>query len=83
MSWGVVNMSWGYPLRDLLELLLAITKLYTVDEGTDNSSVICCAVVVPSEVLGQLLVVVEHGVSLLVLPNDSVRPQLAHEEHLI
>ena len=60
-----------------------VPVLAAVDEGPQQSRVFLCALVVASQVLGQLLMEVEHDIGSLVLADDSVKPQLLHEEHLI
>ena len=68
----------------MCELRAAVSVLHTVDVGPQNSRIFLCALVISTEILGQLLTVVEqHGVHLAVLPNDCVQPQLLHEEHLV
>ena len=67
----------------MCELRAAVSVLHTVDVGPQNSRIFLCALVVSTEVLGQLLIVVEHGVRLAVFPDDCVQPQLLHEEHLV
>ena len=45
-----------------------------VDVGPEQRSLLLGALVVPAEVLGQLLMVVEHDVCLAVSPNHCVQP---------
>lgn len=63
--------------------MFVVSELHAVNISGNDSSVFLGALVVPTEVLGELLMVVEHMVGDTIFPNDRVRPQLLHEEHLI
>ena len=63
--------------------MFVISKVAAVDVGSDSGSVLLGALVVATQVLGQLLAIVELDVSHSILSDDSVGPKLLHEEHLI
>lgn len=60
-----------------------LSVLDTVDVSSKVHCFLLRALVVTTEILGQLLVIVEHDVGLAIFPDDSVQPQLLHEEHLV
>ena len=78
----VTGSAWQAS-RDVAEVGAAVSVLHSVDVGPEQSRVLLRALVVATEILGQLLVVVEHHVRLLVPPDHRVQPQLLHEEHLV
>ena len=57
--------------------------LDAVYESSQQRGLLPGALVVAAQQLGQLLVEVEDGVRVPVLPRHRVRPQLLHEEHLV
>ena len=57
--------------------------LDAVYESPQQRGLLPGALVVAAQQLGQLLVEVEDGVGVPVLPRHRVRPQLLHEEHLV
>lgn len=70
-------------LRNCLQPLLVISKETAVDVGTDSDSILLGALVVATQILGQLLAVVELDVGHSVLANHCVGPELLHEEYLV
>ena len=76
-------VSYYKVLRNGLQPLFVISKVAAVDVGSDSGRVLLGALVVATQVLGQLLAIVELDISHSILSDDSVGPKLLHEEHLI
>ena len=70
-------------LRYVREPLLVVPKLDPEDVRGCDSRILLCALVITSQVLGHLLVIVEHNVRHTVFAYDRVRPELLHEEDLV
>lgn len=81
-----VMCNWHYKFlhsRNVGELLFVVPELDSIDVSSKGGCIVLGTLVVATQVLGKLLVVVEHNVCLAVPANHCVGPQLLHEEDLV
>ena len=72
-----------YYSRNSLQPLFVLSKETAVDVGSDSDCILLSALVVATQVFGQLLAIVELDISHSIFTNDCVGPKLLHEEYLV